>query len=281
VTVLLGLLAAICYGVGDFAGGIAARLRARPSSAVTVLLHSYPVGAVLMTVLLPAFPGTLTSRVVLFGALGGAAGLIGVTVMYQLMVTAPMNVVSPTTAVLSAIVPVIVAVGQGERPHGTAWTGMVLGLLAVALVSRTADDSPHGPLAPRVLPLAVLSGAGFGLYFVFLARAGHDSGLWPLVISRWMSAFLIIPLAISRTALARLTGRALAITLGAGALDASANMFFLLSARHGLLSLAAVLTSLYPAVTVLLAVGLLHEHTSVLQRCGLGLAAASIVLLTV
>ena len=90
-----------------------------------------------------------------------------------------------------------------------------------------------------------------------------------------------MPLAWQRRALHRIRGRMLAITLAAGAFDALANMFFLLATRHGLLSLASVLTSLYPAVTVMLAVGLLHEHTSKVQRVGLALAAAAIVLITV
>ena len=95
------------------------------------------------------------------------------------------------------------------------------------------------------------------------------------------SAAVIVPLARQRRAFAQIRGRMLAITVLAGACDALANMFFLLAARHGLLSLASVLTSLYPAVTVMLAVGLLHEHTSKVQRTGLALAAASIVLITV
>jgi drug/metabolite transporter (DMT)-like permease len=100
------------------------------------------------------------------------------------------------------------------------------------------------------------------------------------VISRIASALLIVPLAQRRHAITAIRGRMLAITVLAGACDALANMFFLLASRHGLLSLASVLTSLYPAVTVILAVGLLHEHTSKVQRAGLGLAAASIVLIT-
>src|SRR4051794_28522615 len=116
---------------------MAARRVLRPNSAITVLLWSYPVGAVLMTALLPLFPGHLDARVILFGTLGGLAGLVGVSVMYQLMVTAPMNVVSPVTAVLAAIVPVVVGVGIGERPALTAWLGIALGMAAVLLVSRT------------------------------------------------------------------------------------------------------------------------------------------------
>jgi drug/metabolite transporter (DMT)-like permease len=276
VTVVLGLLAALFYGIGDFAGGLASRTY----NSVTILLYSYPVGAVLMTAMLPFFPGTLTARVVLFGVLGGAAGLVGVSIMYQLMVTAPMNIISPVTAVLAAIVPVIVGVGIGERPATAAWIGIVLGILAVVLVSRTSEDHPHGRVGLRVIGLAFLAGTGFGLYFVFLARAGQHSGLWPLVVSRISSALLIVPLAFGRKAFARVRGRILALALGAGLFDALANLFFLLSARDGLLSLASVLTALYPAFTVILAVALLHEHVSRVQLAGLLLAGGAVVLIT-
>ena len=281
MTVVLGLLAAVLYGVGDFAGGIGARLVQRANSAITVLLHSYPVGVVLMAALLPAFPGQLDGRVLLFGTLGGLSGLLGVAIMYQLMVTAPMNVISPVTAVLAAIVPIVVGVGIGERPALTAWLGIALGIGAVLLVSRTNDDHPHGRIGVRILALAFLSGVGFGLYFVFLARAGDDSGLWPLLISRIASAIAVVPLAFRMRAVARISGRVLGIAVLAGACDALANMAFLLATREGLLSLASVLTALYPAVTVLLAVIVLREHTSNTQRLGLALAAASVVLITV
>ncbi|MCU1660606.1 MAG: putative rane protein [Pseudonocardia sp.] len=277
MTVVLGLLAAMFYGVGDFAGALASRRH----SAVTVLLHSYPVGAVLMIAMLPLVPGHLTSRALVFGVAGGLAGLVGVVIMYSLMVIAPMNVISPVTAVLAAMVPVVFGVVVGERPHATAWFGILLGAGAVILVSRTTEDHPHGKIALRTLALAFVAGLGFGFYFVFLARAGHASGLWPLVISRIASGVLIVPIALQRRAVSAIRGRMLAITVLAGACDALANMFFLLATRHGLLSLASVLTSLYPAVTVMLAVALLHEHTSKVQRAGLALAATSIVLITV
>jgi drug/metabolite transporter (DMT)-like permease len=276
VTVLLGLIAAILYGLGDFAGGIASRRH----TAVTVLLLSYPVGAVLMTVMLPFFGGHLDGRAAAYGAIGGVAGLIGVVLLYGLMTVAPINVVSPVSAVLAAIVPVAVGVAIGERPELAAWFGIVLGLGAVVLVSRTTEDHPHGRIAPRIIALACLSGFGFGLYFVFLARAGDDSGLWPLVVSRFASAALIVPLAKVRGAFTVVRGRMLGVIAVAGSCDAFANMCFLLATRHGLLSLASVLTSLYPATTVLLAVLLLREHTSTVQRIGLGLAGASIVLIT-
>lgn len=278
IVVVLGLAAAALYGVGDFAGGIASRRH----TALNVLLISYPVGAVLMTALLPVFPGDLSLRVAVYGTLGGAAGLVGVLVMYSLMTIAPINVVSPVTAVLAAIVPVIVGVVIGERPHLTAWFGIALGLGAVVLVSRTTEANPHGRMRPSTLALALVSGLGFGMYFVLLARAGGaGSGLWPLVVSRISSAILIVPIAAARGAVHAIRGRLFWVVLLAGACDAFANMCFLLATRHGLLSLASVLTSLYPATTVLLAVWLLHEHTSKIQRAGLALAGGAIVLITI
>jgi drug/metabolite transporter (DMT)-like permease len=276
VAVVLALIAAVAYGVADFVGGIASRRR----SAVAILLYSYPVGGVLMTVLLPLFPGHLHVRTVLFGALGGLSGMVGVVLLYSLMTVAPMNIVSPITAVLAAAVPVAFGVLSGERPSPVAWLGVAVGLLAVVLVSRTADDHPHGPVGGRIVALAALSGVGFGVYFIFLARAGSDSGMWPVVISRLTSAVLIVPLAMRMHATEAIRGRLLGLCLLGGALDASANLFFLIASRHGFLSLVSVITALYPAATVVLAVTVLHEHTGRAQRIGLALAAGAIVLVT-
>lgn len=276
MTVVLGLAAALLYGIGDFAGGIASRKH----TAVTVLLLSYPVGAVLMTAMLPFFHGHLDGKAVGYGIIGGAAGLVGVVVLYTLMTLAPINVVSPVSAVLAAIVPVIVGVLIGERPELAAWIGILLGLVAVVFVSHTTGPGSQGRIALQVILLACVSGLGFGFYFVFLARAGDDSGLWPLVVSRFAAATLILPVAKVRGAFRRVSGRMLALIVLTGACDAFANMCFLLATRHGLLSLASVLTSLYPATTVVLAVWLLREHANNVQRVGLALAGAAIVLIT-
>jgi drug/metabolite transporter (DMT)-like permease len=276
VSVVLALLAAACYGVSDFLGGLASRRR----TALAVLLYSYPVGAVLMAVLLPLAPGQLTARAVAFGVLGGGFGLMGVALLYRLMTVAAMNVVSPITAVLAAAVPVAAGVLTGDRPAVAAWAGVAIGLVAVVLVSRQPADAPHGPFTASTFALAILSGVGFGGYFVFLARAGDGTGLWPLLVSRLTSAVLIVPLAYRAGAVTAIRGRLLVLCLVAGALDAGANLFFLLAARQGLLSLAGVITALYPAATVALAVAVLHERPTGWQRVGLGLAAVAVVLIT-
>ena len=151
--------------------------------------------------------------------------------MYSLMTVAPINVISPVTAVLAAIVPVIVGVGHRRAPAPVGLVRHRARPGAVVLVSRTTEANPHGRIGPRVLTLAFVSGLGFGMYFVFLARAGDASGLWPLVISRFASAALIVPLAKARGALLPVRGRLLGIVALAGACDALANMCFLLAAR--------------------------------------------------
>src|SRR5262249_40271782 len=104
-----------------------------------------------MALMLPLFGGHPSAHSIVFGIAGGVAGLVGVLLMYSLMTVAPINVISPVTAVLAAIVPVVIGVGLGERPHPSAWFGIVLGLGAVILVSRTTEDHPHGRIGARIL----------------------------------------------------------------------------------------------------------------------------------
>ena len=198
-------------------------------------------------------PGSSRRRAsALFGVLGGVAGLVGVFVMYSLMTVAPMNVISPVTAVLAAIVPVVVRrAASASGRDVAAWFGIALGLVAVVLVSRTTEDHPHGRIGaarPRCWPSSVRPRLRRVLRLPRPAPATH-SGLWPLVVSRVASALLIVPWPFAQAARSpMLRGRMLGVALIAGACDALANMCFLLATRAGLLSLASVLTSLYPAV---------------------------------
>jgi drug/metabolite transporter (DMT)-like permease len=279
VSVLFALLAALVYGISDFVGG----LTARRVKAITVLLYSYPVGALLMVALLPVFPGPISAVTLWWGLAGGVAGFVGVLSMYTALAMAPMNIVSPITAVCSAAIPVVAGVLDGERPGAFAWYGIALGLVAVSLVSRGPhDDSSvlagRRRTRTRAVILALVAGAGFGGYFICLARADADSGLWPVVLARVSASALTIPVAIRMRAFHSLGGRLLLLAGLAGVLDAVANLLFLLAAREGLLSLASVITSLYPAGTVLLAAVLLRERTSLAQRIGFGIAVASILL---
>jgi drug/metabolite transporter (DMT)-like permease len=276
VAILFAVLAAASYGVSDFVGGLASRR----AFALSVLLLSYPAGAVLMAVLLPLYGGPVSTNTLAWSVAGGAAGLTGVALMYSALAQAPMNIISPVTAVLSAVVPVFAGLVIGERPHLLAWSGIGLSLVAVGFISRQPDDHPHGPIGWKPLVMAVVAGVGFGSYFVCLARADQDSGLWPVVISRVTSSVLVVPLAVVAHRFVRVPRPVIGLALLAGVLDACANVAFLLASRHGLLSLSGVITALYPAGTVALAVVLLKERTGRVQRVGLGLAAVAVVLLT-
>jgi drug/metabolite transporter (DMT)-like permease len=276
MAVLFALLAAAAYGVSDFVGGLASRR----VHALTVLLLSYPAGAVIMAALLPAYGGVVSERTALWSAAGGASGLVGVALLYSALGRAPMNVISPVTAVMSAVVPVLGGLVIGERPHLLAWAGIGLGLVAVLLIARQPEDHPHGPIGWRPLLMAVVAGAGFGTYFICLARSDHDSGLWPVVLSRVVSSVLVMALAIRGRRFVRMPAAVVRLAVVAGVLDATANVAFLLASRHGLLSLSGVITALYPAGTVLLAVLILKERTATVQKVGLGVAAMAVVLLT-
>lgn len=276
MVVVFALLAAASYGVSDFIGGLASRA----ASALTVLLYNYPTGALVMIGLLPLFPGPVSVSTLLWSLLGGVAGMIGVGLMYSAMAVAPMNVISPVTGLLAAIVPVLAGVALGERPAVLVWLGMLLALVAVVFITRTPQDHPHGPLSPTAVLMALTAGVGFGAYFVCLARTDHDSGLWPVVIARVASSVLVLPVAMRAGALSRLPGRIMALALTAGVVDAVSNWAFLLASRHGYLSVAGVITALYPAGTVLLAIVVLKERTGRIQWLGMGVAVVAVVLVT-
>jgi len=277
VSVLLALVAAVAYGVSDFAGGMASRRE----PALRVLVLSYPVGVVLMAALLPLVPGRLDTATLLWSAAAGLAGAVGVVLLYLGLAAGPMAVVAPLTAVASAVVPVTVGIGLGERPPPPAYLGVALALLAVALVSRgPGDSSPaRAPVTVRAVGLALLAGVGFGCYFVLLSRAPEASGGWPLLVSRLSSTLAVGVLAVGTGRAGRLAPGVGRVAVVAGALDALANLAYLLAVRQGLLSLVAVLVALYPAATILLARLVLGERTGRGQRVGLAVAAGSIALI--
>ena len=271
----LAMLAAVGYGASDFVGGVASR-RVRP---LTALLYGHPVGASLVAALLPLFPGSFDLASVVFAALAGLCGLLGFGLMYRLMASSPLNVVSPVTAVLAAATPIACGLLSGEHPRATAWLGIVFGLVAIALISGSSSGAAARVQA-KVLLQAFTSGAGFGLYFVLLAHAGGSaSGLWPLMIARVSAGLVIVAIAARPGVVATVDSGTGALAGCAGLLDASADVCFLFATRHGYLSLVGGVTALYPAVTVLLAGFLLRERAGWLPCTGLVLSAVSLALI--
>lgn len=277
----LALASAATWGVSDFAGGLASRR----TTTVAVLVGSTAVGLVGILAAALATGGAPTLRAGLAGGLAGLAGFAGIGLLYRGLGVGPMHVVAPLSAVAGALVPVAAGLLAGERPGLLAVPGTVLALLAVALVSG-AVPAPGGGRAAgdrAGVRFGLGAGVGFGLFFVALDHAGDDSGLWPVVAARAAAVVVALVLVLLLRRRGRVAWRpptgALPLVVAAGLLDTGANVLFLHAVRAGLLSLVAVVVSLYPAGTVLLAAVVLHERIRRVQVLGLALAAAGVALL--
>lgn len=263
--------------MSDFAGGLAARR----IPALRVVLVSYPVGMVLLSGLAIAVGGPILPGAVGWGSACGIALGLGGWWFYAALGSGPISVVSPLSAVLTAGVPVAAGLIQGERPSSVASAGIVLALVSVVLVSRQATDEdvkPHS-FTPKVALLTIGAGVAFGLNFVFIDRVPAESQLWPLMFARLAAAVLVFLVAAAARELRLPTGKPMKLALAAALLDVSANVAMLLALRDSPLSLASVLISLFPAVTVVLAIAVLRERTHRLQVAGMVLAAIAVAMI--
>jgi drug/metabolite transporter (DMT)-like permease len=277
LALILALLSAAFYGTADFLGGLAARRTA--ALAATVVAQG--CGLVLVALALPLFPAELPSATgALWGVGAGLTGGVGVALLYYGFAVGRVSVVAPVTAVCSITIPVLVAIGLGERPGPLALGGIAVAIASVALISRHDDPAGKPRGRDRSLAIALVSGVAIGAFLVCLARAGSASGLWPLLIARATSTLALaaaarlakVPLTVPRSVLP--------VVAACGALDMVANALYLIAVREGPLGLVATLASLYPASTVLLATVVLRERLQPVQSLGLAGAAVAIVLIT-
>ena len=276
---VLSLIAALSYGVSDFVGGLAARRTA----VLSVLMLSYPVGFAGMLVVAPLAGGRLTTQALVLGGISGLVSGLAIIWFYAALAAGPMSVVSPLTSLLVAGLPLGVGIVWGERPGPLALVGAALAVVAVVLVSRQentpVDEGSPVRFTPKVAWLTAGSGAAFAVYFVLLDKVDPGTGLWPLVASRATASVLVLVAGVALGHRSIIKGGPMRLALAAAALDMAANAAFLYALRAGMLSIVSVLTSLYPAGTVLLARIVLKEHTGWVQRVGLVLAAAAVALI--
>jgi drug/metabolite transporter (DMT)-like permease len=271
MSLALAALAALCYGAADFSGGVAAR----KGSLLAALLVSQAAGAVLaLAFLLVSAPAAPAPADLAWGLAAGLFGVLGLAALYRGLATSLVALVSPTAAVIGAALPVAAGLLAGERPSGTALVGTALCLPAVALLSWERGDGSSRQAARRALLYGVLAGIPIGAFFVALSRTSPGSGLWPLVAARAASVPLLLAATLATRRGSAAPRAALAPALGAGLADMAANILFLLASRGGLLSLVAVITSLYPAPTAILAAVVLRERIPATRVAGLGLAVA-------
>jgi drug/metabolite transporter (DMT)-like permease len=274
LALLLALASSLAYGAADFLGGVAAR----GAHVLRVVVIAAPASLLVELLLWPAIGASFPSRAVVWGAASGVASAATFGLVYASLALGPMSVLAPVTALVSAALPVGVGVISGEHVSGLAVGGMALAVAAVVLVSGGTDTHGVRP-SGTALGLAFGAGAAVALQLIFLDQAPNDSGVAPLVVGRTVASAVVVGLALTLRARLGDTRPSLPASAAAGAFDSLANLAFLLAVRDGDLAILAVITALYPAVTVLLARALLAERIAMAQLAGLGLAAAAVSLL--
>jgi len=294
----LALASAIGYGGSDFAAGLASR----SAGVIQVTLLASTVSAIVVTAALPFAASHPPSAAALaWGAVAGLGGTMGALALYLGFRHAAFSVAGPISAVGAAGFSALAGLLLGERPTALALTGIVLALPAIVGVSASAasgtvasaasaggrSDEPAGdPAATTGRPIAgavagLVAGACFALLFIGLDRAGSGSGLWPVAATQ--VAELAVALAVALAARnVRLPGPRPRLLAGiTGATGAAGTILFFFATHEGFLAVTAVLTSLYPAVTIVLARTVLGERLTALRLAGLTLAAACVALIAV
>ena len=279
---LLALGSALLYGAADFSGGLATRR----AGTIPVVLISQASGLILLVLMLPFLPHASPARLdLLWGAVAGLTGGVGVALLYRALSIGVMAVVAPTTAVCAVAIPVVVSVLLGERPARLAMAGIALGIVSIVLVSQQtgAPSERRNPGSPRRFPpgvgTALASGVAIGFFFLALAQTGSDAGMWPLVAARGISVVLFGAIVIAARRSIRMPAPVAGLAIVCGFIDMLANALYLLAARQGPLSIVVTLSSLYPASTVLLARVVLGERLNRWQISGVGCALAAVVLI--
>jgi drug/metabolite transporter (DMT)-like permease len=272
IAILLALGASVCWGVGDFLGGVSAR-RLR---VLGVLAISQAAGFIAVALVALVAGGDFLGVAASLAAVGaGFAGAIGLAALYRGMAVGAIGVVAPISA-SAAVIPVVVGIARGERPTAIQLVGVVLALIGVVLVSQ--EHGQTGRLAAGV-PLALVAAAGFGSYFLFIDRASADDAFWAVTVARVASSTLAVTAAAIAGAL-RVPRGSLPVLVAVGLFDVGANVLLALALNEGFVSIVSVLASLYPVVTIALAVIVLHERPGRAQAAGGATALAGVALIS-
>ena len=269
--------AALFYGLADYSGSRASRFA--NSASITFFGQAMAfmgIGVFLLFARTPVMP--LESWLWTTG--GGFGGALALVAFYKAMSMGSMTVIAPITAVIGLSVPVIAGVLSGERPSGSAWIGILLATVAVALVADVLDRHDL-PTPPRVIWMAVAAGLGFGMIFVCMGNASHYHGVWPLFGQRLVSVPTVAAIALIQTRSISVPKRVVLLSIAAGVLDTSANGLYLLATSAELMSIVSVVVAMYPVATIFLAMTLDHERLHKSQGVGLLLAITSLVLISI
>lgn len=282
LVVLVGLASALIYGTADFFGGQASK-RVSP---VRVVSLSAIVGLALLVVAHLILGGRMSPEAVLWGGLSGIAGSMAILTLYAALAIGPMSILSPLTALISAIIPFSWGLILGERLSLLGYIAIGIALVAVVLVGFVPEKGAVRPRLRGVL-YASVSGVLIGVFLILVDRAPDDSGLLPLVFNRltylivlWSIVLVLFIIGRARRAPPGPPARsAIGLIVGAGLADSVANTLLLIGFRIGDLSVVSVLSALYPAGTIALAAIVLKERIAPVQWVGLALALAAAAML--
>lgn len=277
VALVLGLVAAAGYGAADFCGGLAAKR----APMLAVACGGQAAGLVVLVPLAFVAPMHPTVLDIILGLIAGVCGGVGIALLYHALAIGKMGVVSPITAVLAAAVPVAAGFARGERLHGAQIVGIAVALIAIVLISLTTEETGEREIATGGVREAIVSGLLLGAFLAILAYVSNEAGFAGLLAARCSSVLTLAAIALVARVDPRPPRAMLPLVGGSGLLDGSALVLYVLAARLGGLSVAAVLTSLYPAATVLLARVILRERLRAWQFAGMVLALAGVALIAI
>ena len=271
--IVFGLTSAACWGAGDFCGGLATK----STQVYRVIISSQLISLVLLVGLAIATQEPLLPfDQLLLAGVAGVVGAIGMIALYRALAVGQMGVAAPVSAVVAAGVPVIVGSLIEGPPGASQLIGFGLAFVAVWFISRTGRSAIHR----HDLGLPIIAGLGFGTFYVLIGSVGQAAVWWPLVAARVgsLTALLLVTLVNRQPRLVE--RQSLLLILLIGVFEVGGNACYILARQAGRLDVAAVLASLYPAVTVWLAWFLLKERMYRLQSIGVLAALAAIVLIT-
>lgn len=272
IGLVLALGAAFAYGAADAVGGSASR---RHSYWQVVLVGQF-AGALIMFVAGSLAPGSPRPADFAWAVLAGAGSAMGSVFLFRGLARGRMSLVAPVSAVGAAILPVLVGVGLGERPGWLVWVGILVALPGIWLVSR--EGTARTPTSRAALLDGAIAGTGFGILFIALAQVSADAGALPLAANQLFGGLLTIAVAATLRQPWRPNRRVVGWGSASGLLGAAGTLAFTLATNATHLGMAAVLASLYPAVTAVLAAAFLGERIDAWQR--VGLAACTVAVAT-
>jgi drug/metabolite transporter (DMT)-like permease len=273
LAITCGLSSALAWGAGDFAGGFPARR----GNVLTVILFSQLIGGLLLFLLTETVARHMPpTQHLVYGGLAGIFGVLGLIGLYKGLAEGRMGLVAPLSAIVTAVVTLSFSFLVEGYPGPLRMTGFGVAMVAVWLLS-----SPGGRLKVegQELRLSVYAGLGFGLFFIFMDRASDQAVLWPLVAARGAAIVVMFVILTTTRRLALPPRGQFAFIALAGILDTMGNAAFGMAAHLGRLDMAAILASLYPASTVILAWTILRERLDQRQWFGVTFAAAALVLI--